>query len=256
VKNGAGIALGSRYTDGGSVGQWDERRHLMSRIATSMAIRLCRVRVTDPMSGFFAISRPAFEDILPRLNPRGFKILLDLLVHAPSDLKAAEIPFTFGVRTHGESKLSRRVQVEFLEYLYEAAFGRIIPLTLIEYCVVGLAGVIVNLATYFLLARILGGANGDVLPSLPLLAGIEAAIIFNFIFNNSWTFSYAKLRGLDAVIGFIKYNGVCAIGALANIAVTTYIYFYGFSALTSLAAGAFLGMVWNYTIARLFTWRA
>ena len=36
------------------------------------------------MSGFFAVSRPAFTAALPHLNPVGFKILLDLLVHLPA----------------------------------------------------------------------------------------------------------------------------------------------------------------------------
>src|SRR3989344_2721732 len=117
TKNG-GIAIGSRYVSGGSVGEWDERRYMLSRIATRMAIGLCAVKVNDPMSGFFAIERSAFEDIHPRLNPKGFKILLDLLVHARKGTTVNELPFSFGVRTHGESKLSRRVQLEFLEYLY------------------------------------------------------------------------------------------------------------------------------------------
>ncbi len=253
VKGGTGMAVGSRYTEGGSVGQWDERRHMMSRIATTLALRLCRVRVTDPMSGFFAIDRKTFEEILPRLNPRGFKILLDLLVHAPAGMTATEVPFTFGVRTHGESKLSRRVQIEFLEYLYDATMGRFIPLTLIEYCVVGLMGVAVNLTAYFLLRSALGASSSTLVP-LPLFGGIEAAIVFNFLLNNAWTFSYAKLRGWKAVTGFVKYNIVCAFGAFANIAVIGLLLYLGALTVTSLAIGAFFGMMWNYTIGRLFTW--
>jgi dolichol-phosphate mannosyltransferase len=254
VTGGAALAVGSRYAQGGSVGAWDERRHMMSRIATNLAMRLCKVRVSDPMSGFFAIDRTAFEEILPRLNPMGFKILLDLLVHAPAGMRAVEVPFTFGARAHGESKLSRRVQIEFLEYLYDAAFGRIIPLTFVEYCVVGTMGVIVHLAAYYVAELALQEAS---LASMPLLAGIEAAIVFNFLLNNAWTFSHAKLRGVRAITGFAKYNVLCGFGALANVAVTTYAYSaHGFSALASLTAGAAIGMVWNYTMARLFTWNA
>lgn len=253
IRDGAKLAVGSRYTAGGSVGQWDERRHTMSRIATNLAMRLCAVQVTDPMSGFFAIDRATFEEILPRLNPMGFKILLDLLVHAPKDLRVTEVPFTFGLRTYGESKLSKRVQIEFLEYLYDAAFGRIVPLTLIEYCVVGAMGVAVNLAAYFLVQSLMGSTS-SALVAIPLLGGIEAAIVFNFLLNNAWTFGYAKLRGWRALTGFIRYNIVCAFGALANYAVTVFLFASGFSAIMSLAIGAFLGMMWNYTIARLFTW--
>lgn len=258
VAEGNGIALGSRYTEGGSVEGWDERRHLMSRIATRMAMSLCKVKVSDPMSGFFAVSRSAFEEILPRLNPKGFKILLDLLVHAPAGMTAKEIPFTFGSRMHGESKLSRRVQIEFLEYLYEATMGRFIPLTLVEYCVVGAMGVVVNLAAYFAVSRMLlgEGAAGVTGVSIPVVAGIEAAVLFNFYVNNSWTFSHAKLKGLNAITGFARYNVICALGAFANIAITTYVYSQGMTEVASLAAGACAGMIWNYTISLLFTWKA
>jgi dolichol-phosphate mannosyltransferase len=257
VKSGAGIALGSRYVEGGSVGQWDERRHLLSKIATSMAIRLCKVRVSDPMSGFFGISRDAFEEILPRLNPKGFKILLDLLVHAPRSLVAREIPFTFGARTHGESKLSRRVQIEFLEYLYEAAFGRFIPLTLVQYCVVGTIGVAINLLTFWLISSLFPWFMTESLSvSPPVLLGIEAAIIASFYLNNAWTFSHVKLQGMRAVFGFLRYNIICAFGALTNIAVIFLLYRGGASEITSLTVGAFVGMVWNYTISLLFTWKA
>jgi len=132
-----GFAVGSRYIEGGSVGEWDERRRLISRVATRMALALCKVKVKDPMSGFFALDRRVFEAALPRLNPKGFKILLDLLVHAPKGTGAVELPFTFSARLHGESKLSWRVQMDFIEYLYDVTFGRYLPLTFVKYCIVG-----------------------------------------------------------------------------------------------------------------------
>ena len=122
-----GIAVGSRYMAGGSVGEWDERRQLLSRLATRLAIRLCRVEVTDPMSGFFALSRRTFGEAAPFLRPRGFKILLDILLHVPRETPATELPYTFRARTHGASKLSLRVQIQFLIALGEAVLERIIP---------------------------------------------------------------------------------------------------------------------------------
>ena len=119
IQNGSNIAIGSRYAEGGSVGEWDERRHALSRFATKLAIALCKVKAADPMSGFFAIDRQTFETTLSKLNPKGFKILLDFLVHVPKSTRVKELPFTFGKRLHGESKLSRRVQIEFIEYLYD-----------------------------------------------------------------------------------------------------------------------------------------
>lgn len=256
VKKGSDIAIGSRYMEGGSVGEWDERRFALSRLATSLAKKLCKVRVADPMSGFFALNRKTFEAALPHLNPKGFKILLDLLVHAPNGTSATEIPFTFSKRMHGESKLSRRVQLEFLEYLYDVTLGRYIPVTLIKYTLVGLLGVIIHLLTFLTAETFLPAITLHLLGfSLPLLLGIEAAIVFNFVLNNAWTFKEARLKGIAAFGGFCSYNIACLLGALANYPVTQHLIGQGMPVLAGVAIGAFVGMIWNYTMSRMLTWR-
>jgi len=253
-----GICIGSRYTEGGSVGEWDERRHLMSRMATKLALLLCKVKASDPMSGFFAIDRKTFEKILPSLNPKGFKILLDLLVHAPKETEVQELPFTFGKREHGESKLSRRVQIEFLEYLYDVSFGRYIPLMFVKYCIVGSFGVVVHVSAFMFISYLFTRGGEPTFREFSFSVGgaIETAIIFNFLLNNAWTFSHAKLRGKEAVIGFLKFNGACLFGALANYAVSAFLFSFGIAKLLSVVVGAFTGVVWNYTMNRMLTWKS
>jgi dolichol-phosphate mannosyltransferase len=258
VRGGAQVAVGSRYAEGGSVGDWDERRHALSRLATRLAIRLCRVPVADPMSGFFAVERGTFEAVLPRLNPKGFKILLDLLVHAPAGARVHEVPFTFGARRKGESKLSRHVQVEFLEYLYDVVAGRIVPLELVKYCLVGAVGVVVNLAVYLLVSRALWPEPRAGLLGLSpaMLIGIEAAIVSNFALNNIWTFALARLTGRRAAMGFLRYNAACLVGALANYSVAGFLYGHGAGEAAAVVTGAAVGASWNYSMSRLLTWRS
>lgn len=124
VKQGADIAIGSRYIPGGSVGQWDGYRQAMSRFATRLAVRLCGVTVKDPMSGFFAIAKPLFVQAQAKMNPKGFKILLDILMQVPKSTRIDEVPLKFGLRRAGESKLNWRVKLEFLQYIYESTVGR------------------------------------------------------------------------------------------------------------------------------------
>ena len=257
IEEGNDLTIGSRYTEGGSVGSWDERRYALSRLGTKLAIRLCAVPVKDPMSGFFAIRRSVFEDALRRLNPKGFKILLDLLVHVSPETRVTELPFTFGQRLHGESKLSWRIQLEFLEYLYDVLFGRFIPLTFVKYCIVGSLGVIVNILAYLILERFLTDAAQIAAAgfSLAVLGAIEVAILFNFILNNAWTFKRQRLRGLTALNGFLRYNIACALGALANYAVSIYLFSVGTIPLLSVFLGALVGAAWNYTMSRILTWK-
>lgn len=118
------LAVASRYVKGGGTHGWDERRLLLSKIATFLARTLPAVRVTDPMSGFFTISQETYKRIESRLHPRGFKILLEILGHLPPDARVTELPLVFGLRTHGESKMTARVQLQFLRQLVGIAWRR------------------------------------------------------------------------------------------------------------------------------------
>ncbi len=258
VQKSGGMAIGSRYIEGGSVGEWDERRHLMSRVATSLALKVCRVKVNDPMSGFFAIQNDLFQKTAKYLNPKGFKILLDLLVCIPKTTSVEEIPFTFSTRLHGESKLSRRVQIEFLEYLYDVTIGRYIPLTFVKYCIVGGMGVVVHVLAYMTFSSLIreGGDLSVLGFGWAVIGATEVAIIFNFLLNNIWTFAHAKLKGVAALLGFLKFNGACAFGALANYAVSSYLYSLYWPELSAVIIGAFTGVVWNYTMSKMFAWKA
>ncbi|MFH1670985.1 MAG: glycosyltransferase family 2 protein [Patescibacteria group bacterium] len=257
VKENQGLAIGSRYIEGGSIGEWDERRHFLSKVATKMALNLCKVKVKDPMSGIFAIDRKVFEEVLPRLNPKGFKILLDFLVHVPRGTQATEVPYTFGTRQLGESKLSMKVQIEFIEYLYDVALGRFIPLTFIKYCIVGTLGVLVHMSAYYVISRLMMGDGHLSIAgfSLAVLGATETAIVFNFLLNNIWTFKQQRLHGFGALAGFLKFNVACAFGALANWAVSTYLYSLGWVEFLAVFIGALTAVVWNYTMNRMITWR-
>jgi dolichol-phosphate mannosyltransferase len=257
VDSGAGVVVASRYVSGGSVGVWDERRYVMSRLATRLARRLCRVPVADPMSGYFAMSRRTFQETLPRLNPVGFKILLDVLTHLPPATVVREIPLRFGIRLHGESKLSRLVQLQFLEYLYDVVFGRWVPLIFVKYCAVGALGVLVNAAAFWMASFLLGPAARETFFgfSVAVLIAIETAIVFNFLLNNAWTFSLARLSGPRLVPGFLRYNAACALGALANYAVSGFLFSSGWSRGVAVVTGALVGAAWNYTMSRAATWK-
>jgi hypothetical protein len=98
----------------------------MSKTATFLAKHLPSVTVSDPLSGFFAIRRSVFQTIEPRLHPTGFKILLEILANLPRTTPVAEVPLAFAMRTHGQSKLSLRVHVQFLLQILRIAGQRLL----------------------------------------------------------------------------------------------------------------------------------
>jgi putative flippase GtrA len=112
------LVAGTRYTgSGGSDGLADGYRRAVSSLATrfTKAVFPRRLsRLSDPMSGFFAVRLAALD--LDRLDPIGFKILLELMIRQPR-LQVAEVPFVFGTRVAGQSKASLREGMRFVRHL-------------------------------------------------------------------------------------------------------------------------------------------
>ncbi len=126
VEKTHGVAVGSRYVSGGAITkEWSSFRRFLSKAATKMTHLVSNVKVTDPMSGFFVIDRKLFLSIAPKVNVEGFKILLEILAHLPKGTPVTELPFTFGVRTHGHSKLTMKVQLQFGKQLLRLGKERI-----------------------------------------------------------------------------------------------------------------------------------
>ncbi len=120
----ADVCLGSREADGGSYGSFQRRRRLISWAGAALARKLLRVPVTDPMSGFFAISRDRFELVGDEVNPRGFKIMLEFLARGPRP-RVAEVGYRFGERVSGSTKLTGSVAMEYLRALAELFAHRV-----------------------------------------------------------------------------------------------------------------------------------
>jgi len=120
VTAGVDVCLGSREAPGGGYGRFGRRRLLVSRVGAALARTLIGVPVSDPMSGFFAVSRDRYRELSGQLNPRGFKILLEFLARGPEPV-VTEVGFVFGDRLSGSTKLSGPVIGAYLLSVAELA---------------------------------------------------------------------------------------------------------------------------------------
>ncbi|MBI4426130.1 MAG: polyprenol monophosphomannose synthase [Candidatus Kerfeldbacteria bacterium] len=117
VEAGSQVAIGSRFASGGSTEDAVIRR-FFSWCAKQVARLVLDVRIQDPMSGFFAMRRDDFLRLAPQLKPRGFKILLELLVRL-KPAKVTEVGFRFKSRQKGESKLTGKIALEYFRMIFE-----------------------------------------------------------------------------------------------------------------------------------------
>lgn len=249
----AEVAIGSRNIEGGEMGQGlSPIRRMVSDAGAAMANAALPVRVADPMSGFFALPRPIFEELAPRLTATGFKILLDILLSAGRPLRVAEIPYTFRAREAGESKLDAAVFLEFGGLLADKALGGIVPLRFMAFALVGGIGVLVHLAVLGLLHGL-----GPVGFGAAQVAATVVAMTVNFLLNNRITYRDRRLRGPRLIRGLVLFYLVCGIGAAANVGIAGLLLRdellgWGLAG----AAGAALTVVWNYAVSSTLVWRA
>jgi dolichol-phosphate mannosyltransferase len=113
---GRDLVIGSRYTAGGRLGNWNPARKLLSAAAVwaTWPIQHAGTRAKDPMSGFFLVRRPCLDRI--RFQPSGFKLLLEILVRGRIH-SVQEVPFAFGSRYRGASKANFKVAVDYARLL-------------------------------------------------------------------------------------------------------------------------------------------
>ena len=164
IRQNVDLVVASRYAGHGSSGGLDgSGRRNTSRFATRVAKAAFprrAARVSDPMSGFFAVRLAALD--LENLRPYGYKILLELIVRT-AKLRTAEVSFTFAPRYAGESKTSFREILRFGRHLTRlrlqiarerggAGHGAP-PLhsRIVLFGLVGLSGILVNSAALWLL---------------------------------------------------------------------------------------------------------
>lgn len=246
----ADLVVGSRYIEGYKSEGFNKQRAGASALATEVAKKMLRVEIADPMSGFFMVRRDRFEQLAPKLSVHGFKILLDLVASAQGNLRAVEIPYTFGARQHGESKLDSMVALDFLGLVMAKLTNDIVSLRFILFVMVGGIGLVVHLTTLFIALELIKAPFAEA-----QAAGAMVAMTTNFILNNFLTYRDQRLKGFAILRGLTMFYIVCSVGLLANVGVAFSVYDQEPIWWLAGLAGALMGVVWNYAMSGLFVWR-
>jgi dolichol-phosphate mannosyltransferase len=149
----------------------------------------------------------------------------------------------------GESKADSQIALEYLMLLADKTIGRILPMRLLSFLVVGGLGVGVHLSMLALgLILGIGFADGQII-------AVTTAIAFNFFLNNSFTYRDRRLRGAKLWRGLASFFAVSAVGALANIGIGNWVHDMDRSWWLSAIAGIVVGAVWNFAASSFVTWR-
>lgn len=204
------LVFASRYVKGGGTEGWPLKRRVISKGATLLARLVTPVR--DPMSGYFALRRGVIEGV--PLDPKGYKIGLEVLARGRYE-NVVEVPYTFRDRRVGKSKMSGRVIGEYVSHLMGLLLApRSTFMQFVKFSVVGLIGIVVNLAVLLLLVEKAG------LWYMPAaILAFCAAVTSNFVLNKVWTFKDRSTRPGHVVGGYMKFVIVSVAGLCLNLIV-------------------------------------
>ncbi len=251
LDDGADMAIASRYVKGGGCHRWGLVRRMISKgaIFISHVLLPPTRQIKDPMSGFFAFDKRAIANA--DLKPTGYKILLEILMEGKFQ-RIAELPYTFGTRSSGESKLTVRQQIDYLKHIYGLMRRTGELRRFIKFCLVGLSGVGVNEGLLWLLKGSVG---------LPLFLAsaisIEISIISNFTLNNLFTFRDRRFASPKSNLNRLLIFNMVSLGGLGiNLGILLLLTeVFGIHYLISNLCGIAVAALWNYTLSTWWTWR-
>jgi dolichol-phosphate mannosyltransferase len=267
------FVIGSRYVPGASTDEsWGVFRWLNSKVATILARPF--TTAADPMAGFFAFPRAVFGRARD-LSPIGYKIALELIVKCGCR-NIREVPIHFANRKFGTSKLNLKEQFNYIKHLKRLAdfkygtFSR-----LLQFCIVGGTGSVVDLGSYALLIALavpqVRWIIGELFPQdsffavhkdgLALAAGraiaIWIAMTWNFFFNRRLTFSYSRSGNVLEQYG--KFVVACSVGAVVNwfisVLLPTKVAFFDAHKLAAAVVGILVGLIFNFVLSQQWVFR-
>jgi dolichol-phosphate mannosyltransferase len=126
IENGADLAVGSRYVDGGGVEGWPWHRQFISKGGNWYARLMLGVSTKDATAGFRAFRDTTVRKLDPsscQASGYGFQIEMAWRAEA-AGLDVVEVPITFRDRTRGSSKMDRSIAIEAMTLVTKWGFRR------------------------------------------------------------------------------------------------------------------------------------
>ena len=113
-KDGADLAIGSRYVKGGGVINWPRNRIALSKGGSLYTRLITWMRIKDPTAGFICYKKEVLETInLDQIHFTGYAFQIEMKFAAwKLGFKLVEVPIIFQDRTQGTSKMNKGIVKE------------------------------------------------------------------------------------------------------------------------------------------------
>jgi len=262
------IVVASRYVRGGSIIGWPFKRRLMSKGAVKIALYGLGLnkKVTDPMSGFFALKRHIIENL--QIDSAGYKILLEILVKS-NHARVKEIPYTFTDRMAGKSKLDNTVIRDYIKAVYHLyRHGRTSGKAMswlrrvrkrrtvlflskaARFYTVGASGLLIN---YFVSVLLFSSSFASLGYIQATIVGIIVSNISNFLLNKAWTFEDRDFAPRKTLRQYGLFAAITSGGAGIQLGVLQVLLQSGFSYETALLIAVGIASISNFLLNKKLT---
>ena len=251
TKDGADVAIASRYVPGGGIEGWTLKRAIISKGAKLPVTMLFTALkgIQDPLSGFFVFRKTVIDGVT--LSPIGYKILLEVLLRGKADV-ITEVPYTFRERERGQSNLNFAEQINYIKHLMRLLWITGELRRFVKYALVGISGFGVNLGLLSVFHEIIGidkGLSGTI--------SYGISIQTNFMLNELWTFRDKRHVAHSPIMKrVIKFNLISSIGWAINNGVYRLLYaVVGLWYILSMIIAIAVVTLWNFYINMHWTWK-
>ncbi|MCG2686441.1 glycosyltransferase family 2 protein, partial [Candidatus Parcubacteria bacterium] len=260
IDNGADVAIGSRFVEGGSIPrEWAFKRKFFSIFGNIFARAVLGMwKVHDLTTGFRASKTEVLKKIdFKKFFPKGYAYKVQLIHELYfAGAKITEVPINFAEREEGESKMVGGARIVPEEAVNELKVVLALrwerSQRFIKFALVGGLGLLLQTIVFELF-------RGRIGPDNAAAVGGELAIISNFIWNNLWTFRDRALTRRRILPKFLQFN----LTSLVAIAIQWLVIHAGVALWGPglwierlyFAVSLVLVIIWNYTIYNKLIWR-
>ncbi len=244
------VVVATRNGSGGCMGDFARARVRLSSLGKKLSGVVCRCQVSDPMSGFFVVSRTYFHRVVPRLQEGGFKILLDMLASNDCPVRLGEVGYRFNNRTWGESKLDANAAAECLFLIVNKFLGGIVSPGFTAFALVGAVAVTAYFSCmmWLFLARHFSFTWAQILATF-------AGVTVSFLLHNLILHRDRRLRGFRVWAGLAAFWLACSFGVLANVGFAGWLRRMYLPWYVAGMAGVAVSSAWNYAVSQILAWQ-
>lgn len=207
------------------------------RFAIAAIRRVGAVTLQDPLSGYFAFTRDAFDRVAPRLAGIGPGLLPDMLLAAP-ELRVREIPVNSDPWLDDEGRFSPRGVWDYATVLARHRVGDP-SARLLAYLPIAAVVLAIHAGAFWLFHDLYGlGLGAAQLVAAAALCAATYAL-------REWL----SCRGSDSwrwYLGLLPFLVTRAVGLIAASLITSWLVGKGLNVWASASAGAVALAWWNY----------